>query len=246
MYGPMYIKFYISFKQSKKKALQSIKMTHRHFQEGFSFQQHRFENLWFPPPSRPPKKTDPVSETFVLFGILDDGQNLEIWQHHVISWHPVPLELVGGVQMNTIYSLRMVSCVTGDCLCVNCVTGDCLCVNTAYCVFDESPGWYFLEDTSSQHISLYLEVKLFLLPFYHPRVCIVKYSTSSVIPYSPWSFISFWRIFLLLQLVLLLLSFFVLYGLIHELYPSSWRMKDQLDVACYFISLLMCSTCFGH
>jgi len=23
-------------------------------------------------------------------------------------------------------------------------------------------------------------------------------------------------------------------------------MKDQLDVTCYFISLLMCSTCFGH
>ena len=27
---------------------------------------------------------------------------------------------------------------------------------------------------------------------------------------------------------------------------DSWRMKDQLDVPCYFISLLMCSTCFGH
>ena len=26
----------------------------------------------------------------------------------------------------------------------------------------------------------------------------------------------------------------------------SWRMKDQLDVTCYFISLVMCSTCFGH
>ena len=23
-------------------------------------------------------------------------------------------------------------------------------------------------------------------------------------------------------------------------------MKDQLGVTCYFISLLMCSTCFGH
>jgi len=23
-------------------------------------------------------------------------------------------------------------------------------------------------------------------------------------------------------------------------------MKDQLDVTCYFFSLLMCSTCFGH
>ena len=29
-------------------------------------------------------------------------------------------------------------------------------------------------------------------------------------------------------------------------YSSSWRMKDQLDVTCYFISFLMCSTCFGH
>jgi len=26
----------------------------------------------------------------------------------------------------------------------------------------------------------------------------------------------------------------------------SWRIKDQLDVTCYFISLLMCSTCFRH
>ena len=26
----------------------------------------------------------------------------------------------------------------------------------------------------------------------------------------------------------------------------SWRIKDQLDATCYFISLLMCSTCFGH
>ena len=42
----------------------------------------------------------------------------------------------------------------------------------------------------------------------------------------------------------------------NKLYPSnvywtvhhcnSWRMKDQLDVTCYFISLIMCSTCFGH
>jgi len=24
------------------------------------------------------------------------------------------------------------------------------------------------------------------------------------------------------------------------------RIKDQLDITCYFISLLMCSTCFGH
>jgi len=24
------------------------------------------------------------------------------------------------------------------------------------------------------------------------------------------------------------------------------RIKDQLDVTCYFISLLMCSKCFGH
>ena len=27
---------------------------------------------------------------------------------------------------------------------------------------------------------------------------------------------------------------------------NRWRMKDQLDVTCYFISLIMCSTCFGH
>ena len=25
-----------------------------------------------------------------------------------------------------------------------------------------------------------------------------------------------------------------------------WRIKDQLDVTCYFISLLMCSTCWAH
>ena len=27
---------------------------------------------------------------------------------------------------------------------------------------------------------------------------------------------------------------------------NGWRMKDQLDVTCYLISLLMCSACFGH
>jgi hypothetical protein len=27
---------------------------------------------------------------------------------------------------------------------------------------------------------------------------------------------------------------------------NSWRMEDQLDVTCYFISLLICSACFGH
>jgi len=27
---------------------------------------------------------------------------------------------------------------------------------------------------------------------------------------------------------------------------DSWRIKDQLDVTCYFISLLMRSICFGH
>jgi len=31
-----------------------------------------------------------------------------------------------------------------------------------------------------------------------------------------------------------------------HLYNDSWRIKDHLDVTCYFISLLMCSTCFGH
>ena len=27
---------------------------------------------------------------------------------------------------------------------------------------------------------------------------------------------------------------------------DSWRIKDQLDVTCYFISLLVCSACFGY
>ena len=27
---------------------------------------------------------------------------------------------------------------------------------------------------------------------------------------------------------------------------DSCRIRDQLDITCYFISLLMCSTCFGH
>ena len=30
------------------------------------------------------------------------------------------------------------------------------------------------------------------------------------------------------------------------LHWNSWRIKDQLDVTCYLISLLMYSTCFGH
>ena len=31
----------------------------------------------------------------------------------------------------------------------------------------------------------------------------------------------------------------------HASLCDSWRIKDQLHVTCYFISLLMCSTCFG-
>jgi len=27
---------------------------------------------------------------------------------------------------------------------------------------------------------------------------------------------------------------------------NSWQMKNQLDITCYFISLIMRSTCFGH
>ena len=37
---------------------------------------------------------------------------------------------------------------------------------------------------------------------------------------------------------------FYVYWTVHHC--DSWRIKDQLDVTCYFISLLMCSTCFGH
>jgi len=33
---------------------------------------------------------------------------------------------------------------------------------------------------------------------------------------------------------------------ISEWHSTCWRIKDRLDVTCYFISLLMCSTCFGH
>jgi len=29
-------------------------------------------------------------------------------------------------------------------------------------------------------------------------------------------------------------------------WKDCWRIKDQLDVTCYFISLLMCWTYFGH
>jgi len=47
---------------------------------------------------------------------------------------------------------------------------------------------------------------------------------------------------------------FKMSGRISRIHPASysintagsWRIKDQLDVTCYFISLLMCSTCFGH
>jgi len=31
-----------------------------------------------------------------------------------------------------------------------------------------------------------------------------------------------------------------------DMHCCSWQMKDKLDVTCYFISLIMCSTCFGH
>ena len=39
-------------------------------------------------------------------------------------------------------------------------------------------------------------------------------------------------------------SYFYVYWTMHR--RNSWRTKDQLDVTCYFISLLMCSTCFRH
>jgi hypothetical protein len=68
--GLLGMTLYIIFKHSQKKALQPINMTHHYFQEGFSLQQHHFENLLLVSP--PQKKTDPISETFVLFGILDD------------------------------------------------------------------------------------------------------------------------------------------------------------------------------
>jgi len=32
----------------------------------------------------------------------------------------------------------------------------------------------------------------------------------------------------------------------NNLFYVSWRIKDQLDVSCYFLSLFMCSTCFGY
>ena len=41
-------------------------------------------------------------------------------------------------------------------------------------------------------------------------------------------------------------KFNFLFYLTSAAHKYSWRMKDQLDVTCYFISLLMCSTCFGH
>ena len=39
-------------------------------------------------------------------------------------------------------------------------------------------------------------------------------------------------------------SIFYVYWTVHHC--DSWRIKEQLDVTCYFTSLLMCSTCFGH
>ena len=42
---------------------------------------------------------------------------------------------------------------------------------------------------------------------------------------------------------LLVLSSYV-YWTVHHC--DSWRIKDQLDATCCFISLLLCSTCFGH
>ena len=33
---------------------------------------------------------------------------------------------------------------------------------------------------------------------------------------------------------------------LQQTFVKKLKNKDQLDVTCYFISLLMCSTCFGH
>jgi len=40
------------------------------------------------------------------------------------------------------------------------------------------------------------------------------------------------------------LSLYYVYWTVHLC--NSWRIKDQLDITYYFISLLMYSTCFGH
>ena len=43
------------------------------------------------------------------------------------------------------------------------------------------------------------------------------------------------------------MAHYILYtGVILNGFCFSWRIKDQLDVTFYFISLLMYSTCFGH
>jgi len=56
------------------------------------------------------------------------------------------------------------------------------------------------------------------------------------------------ELFLLLYMQLDLLGFkfgeSYVYWTVHH--SDSGRIKDELDVSCYFISLLMCSTYFGH
>jgi len=47
-------------------------------------------------------------------------------------------------------------------------------------------------------------------------------------------------------------SFYMFYPVIFTFFSFlncisySWRTKNQLDVTCYFILFIMCSTCFGH
>ena len=53
-------------------------------------------------------------------------------------------------------------------------------------------------------------------------------------------------ILLLLFMVLIALGLVLLLLFGIGLYADIWRIKVQLDVTCYFIALLMCSTCFGH
>ena len=82
-----------------------------------------------------------------------------------------------------------------------------------------------------------------------------------------WSTVQYFLCILLFIILMLLIRFWILLHIHVQLYRwdltsgkfysnsyvfwnvhhcDGWRMKDQLDVTCYFISLLMCSTCFGH
>ena len=92
-------------------------------------------------------------------------------------------------------------------------------------------------NTHSQYVIL---IAIPLQQWLHERASVSRYTYIALLYFNikkSWR----WQV---CSKQLLLFAFTNVYWTVRHC--NSWRMKDQLDVTCYFISLIMCSTCSGH